>query len=126
MTFSSEAHVLTEHASQYIAQLCRQLGRRAQEQPQHAMRVEWTQTDGTIEFGWARATLRADETGLWLRAEADEEEALGHMCELITRHVEAHADEPILAAWSGLASGDAHEQRRDRMRAFHARMRRER
>jgi hypothetical protein len=122
---TSEAHVPTQNGPQYLADLCRQLEQRAQERPELDMTVEWNETDGTIELGWARGALRADETGLSLRAEADDEDPLGQVCELIARHLETHADEPIVVTWSHQGSEETHDHRRDRMRAFHARMRHE-
>jgi hypothetical protein len=115
---TSTAHIPTRNGPQYLAGLCRQL---EQERPGVEMSVEWKETDGTIDLGWARGALRADETGLSLRAEATDEDALGQVCELIARHLETHADEPIVVTWSHQGSDDDH--RRDRMRAFHARMR---
>jgi hypothetical protein len=120
---TSEAHVTTRNGPQYLAALCLQLEQRAQERARPDMTVEWKETDGTIELGWARCALRADQTGLSLRAEAEAEDALGQVCELIARHLETHADEPIVVSWSHLVSADTHDHRRDRMRAFHARMR---
>jgi hypothetical protein len=79
---TSEAHVPTQNGPQYLADLCRQLEQRAQERPEPDMTVDWNETDGTIELGWARGALRADETGLSLRAEADDEDPLGQVCEL--------------------------------------------
>jgi hypothetical protein len=123
MPLTSRAHVVTQNGPQYLADLCRQLEQRAQKRPD--VSVEWEETDGTIELGWARCALRADETGLSLRAEADDEDALVQACELIVRHLETHAHEPIVVTWSHLGPADTHDHRRDRMRAFHARMRHE-
>jgi hypothetical protein len=121
---TSEAHVPTQHGPRYLADLCRQLEQRAQEPAERDMTVEWKET-GTIELGWARGALRADETGLSVVVEADDEDALGQVCELIARHLETHADEPIVVTWSHHGSADTHDHRRNRMRAFHARMRHE-
>ena len=125
MPLTSRAHVVTQNGPQYLADLCCQLEQRAQERRERDIRVEWDETDGTIELGWARCALRADDTGLSLRAEADNEDALVQACELIARHLESHADEPIVVTWSHLGPADTHDHRRDRMRAFHARMRHE-
>jgi hypothetical protein len=121
----SEAHVPTGKGAQYLADLCRQLEQRAHERPEHDVSVRWQDLDGTIDLGWARGTLRADETGLFVLAEADDNDALEQVCELIARHLETHADEPIVVTWSHLGSSGTDDHRRDRMRAFHARMRRE-
>jgi hypothetical protein len=122
---TSEAYVATQSGSRYLAELCRGLEERAQKRPEPGMSVEWEENAGIIELGWARCTLRADETRLSLRAEADDEDALGQVCELIARHLQTHADEPLVVTWSHLGSADTRDHRRDRMRAFHARMRHE-
>jgi hypothetical protein len=118
---TSEAHVPTPHAARYLEALCRQLEQRARERPQRAIRVTLTAPEATIELGWARCTLRADATGLTLRAEGEDQGGLEQVCELVARHLETHADEPIVVAWSHLGAADSAEHRRDRMRAFHAR-----
>ena len=120
---TSEAHVPTQNGAQYLADLCRQLDQRAHERSDPDIRVDWIETDATIELGWARGTLRADETGLSVLVEADDEDALGEVCELIALHLETHVDERIVVTWSHQGSEDTHHHRRDRMRAFHARMR---
>jgi hypothetical protein len=117
---TSEGHVPTPDAAQYLEAVCRQLQQRAQERPERAIRVALEAPGATIELGWARCTLRADATGLTLRAEGEDQDALEQVCELIARHLETHADEPIVVAWSHLGSSDR-QHRRDRMRAFHAR-----
>jgi hypothetical protein len=118
---TSEAHVPTPAAARYLEALCRQLEQRARERPQRVIRVTFAAPEATIELGWARCTLRADETGLTLRAQGDDQDALEQVCELVARHLETHADAPIAVAWSHLGSTDSAEHRRDRMRAFHAR-----
>jgi hypothetical protein len=118
---ASEAHVPTPDAAPYLEALCRQFEQRAREHPQRAICVTFAAPEATIELGWARCTLRADETGLTLRAEGDDQDALEQVCELVARHLETHADKPVAVAWSHLGSSDSTEHRRDRMRAFHAR-----
>jgi hypothetical protein len=118
---TSEAHVPTRDGARYLEAVCRQLEQRAQQRPERAIRVVWATPEATIELGWARCTLRADKSGLTLRAEGEDQGALEQVCELVARHLETHADEPITVAWSHLGSSDSTEHRRDHMRAFHAR-----
>ena len=125
MLLTSQAHVVTRNGPQHLARLCRQLEQRAQERPVLDMSVEWDEMDATIEIGWGRGVLRADETGLSVHAEAEDENALDQLCELIARHLRSHADEPIVVTWSHLRSADTQGHQRDRMGAFHARMRHE-
>lgn len=121
--FTSEAHVVTQNGPRYLADVCRQLEQRVRERPGPDITVEWTDSDGTIDLGWACGVLGADKTGLSLRVEAYAEDALDQVCELIARHLETHADEPIVVTWSHQRRADPHDHRRDRMRAVHARMR---
>jgi hypothetical protein len=118
---TSHAYLPTPNGPGYLESVCRQFEERAQQRPERAIRVTLEAPEATIELGWARCTLRADATGLTLRAEGDDQDALGQVCELVARHLEAHADEPIVVAWSHLGSPDSTEHRRDQMRAFHAR-----
>jgi hypothetical protein len=120
---TSEAHVPTQNGPRYHADLCRQLEQRARERPD--ITVRWTDSDGTIDLGWARGALRADQTGPSLRAGADAKDALEQVCELIARHLETHAEEPIVVTWSHERSPGSDDHRRDRMCGFHARMRHE-
>ena len=123
MPLSTQARIPTPNALQYLAEVCRQFELRGQQRP--GVRVTRTDDEATIEFGWARSTLRADASALFLGAEAADEDALEQICELLGRHLEAHIDEPVSVAWSHRPSAESHDDRRDRMRAFHARMRAE-
>jgi hypothetical protein len=123
MRVSSEAHVSTQHGRQYLSQVTRQLEQRARAKPELGVTIERTDADATIDFGWARCALDADETSLVVRVEADDEDALGQVCELIVRHLTAHAKEPFAVTWSHHGTSDTRDDRRDRMRSFHARMR---
>jgi hypothetical protein len=117
---TSDARVLTPDGPRYLAAVCDQFEQRARQRPGNDIRVAADATEATIDLGWARCTLHADDTGLALRAEADDQDALEQACELIARHLESHADEPIEVRWSHLGSTDTAAHRRDRMRAFHA------
>ncbi len=122
----AEAQVQTEHASRYLAELCRQFEQRAEAKPELGVHVEWTDTDGTVDFGWGRCTLRADESMLALRVEASDHDGLRQVQELLSRHLEGHGEpEPLAVTWlqDGPPAADSHADRRDTMRAFHRRMR---
>ena len=121
----AEAHVQTRQARRHLAELCRALEQRAQTKRQGDVRIECTDADGTIDFGWARCSIHADETTLTLKAEADEEDALAQLCELITRHLEGHKEDELTVTWlrDGAPIVRSDTDRRNRMRAFHRRMR---
>jgi hypothetical protein len=50
--------------------------------------VEWSDTDGTLVFSWARCTMQAGPDTLTVRAEAASEENLNRIQELIARNLE--------------------------------------
>jgi cytochrome P450 len=97
---ASHAQVPTTRARRYLAQLCRhgrQLGQLslrpahghdaggAPPVPRHA---GGTSTDGVIDFGWGRCTLRATSEALTLRAEAGDQEQLQRIQDGITARLE--------------------------------------
>jgi hypothetical protein len=110
---TTEARIPTERASRYLVQLCRhanQLGRhRITRMPTHAghsmptgVTAEWSEVSGTISAGGARCTLRATEDALLLRAEADDEDALRRLQEMITRNLTRFSRrEPLSVTWQG-------------------------
>ena len=104
---TAEAHVATEIASRYLVQLCRHFdhvigpGRRedvvdqhrqasdkAQADPELRAHVEWSDTEGTVDFGWGRCTLQADTGALTLRAVGNDEASLQRVQDLIVEHLE--------------------------------------
>src|SRR3954454_5951773 len=126
MPLIAEAQLTTGHASRYLAELCRQLDHKAQANRELDVHVAWTDTDGTVDLGWGRCTMRADESTLLVRVEADDDDALRHVRELISRHLEKLADDDHLAfAWrqDGIPVADTDAERRHNMRGFHRRMR---
>jgi len=85
---ASQARVPSDRARRYLAQLCEhgeKMSHRALhhvsrggedgDSPQ-ARRAEHSDTDGIIDFGQGRCTLRATDTELLLRVEADDERHL--------------------------------------------------
>lgn len=126
MSLIAEAQVQTEHAARYLAELCGQFDERAKHKPELGVRVEWTETDGSIDFGWGRCEMRADADALAFRAEATDEDGLRQIQELVRRHLEGHGEAGgLMLAWptSGPPVADSHVEGRDKMRSFHRRMR---
>jgi uncharacterized protein len=122
----AEARLETEHASRYLVELCRRLGEKGGANPDHGVRVRWTDTQGTLDFGWARCRLSVLPGALEVRAEADDGEALAQIRELVSRHLEQHAGN-ITITWreDGVPIARTPPEGRDAMRGFHRRMRRE-
>lgn len=101
---ASQAHVATERASRYLAQLCeharkmsdpgshRSRGHRRHGdggEPPVARHVEWSQTSAVIDFGWGRCTLRASGSELALSVEAGDEQHLQRVQDAIAGRLEA-------------------------------------
>jgi len=101
---NAEAHVRTEHPDRYLVQLCRhaqqvhRLRHRPPHRPSHERvdaqpppkveHVEWSQTRGTVDFGWGRCTMQVSGSLLTLRAEATDEERLQQVQDIVTRDIE--------------------------------------
>lgn len=119
----AEAEVQTEQARRYLAEMREQFLARARAKPALGVRVEGTETETIVDFGWGRCTLRADASTLALRAEAEDAAGLDQVQELISRHLEQHGQaERLTLQWPGRTT-DSHTGRRDAMRGFHHRMR---
>ncbi|HLJ99071.1 MAG TPA: DUF2218 domain-containing protein [Streptosporangiaceae bacterium] len=96
---ASHAHVRTDRAGRYLAQLCNhggQLSRLSFHQPRShaggagpsAARSEHSGTDGVIDFGWGRCTLHATGDALMLTAEAEDPQNLQRLQDGIARRIE--------------------------------------
>jgi hypothetical protein len=97
---TSEAAVETEHPGRYLTQLCKHAsemgGNRLHRPRSHAgggeppeMRgAEWSGTEGTVTLNWGRWTMHAAPGTLTLRAEADSEENLRRIQDLVTARLE--------------------------------------
>jgi hypothetical protein len=92
---SAEANVATDRPSRYLVQLCQhveQLHDRAVkhhggEGPASDAKVEFSETEGSIDFGWARCTVRASRDTLTLHAEAPDEASLRRLQDLVGERV---------------------------------------
>ena len=127
MTLITEAGIETGNARKYLDEICRQLDARSRTKPELGVHVNWTDTAGTVDFGWGRCSMRAGKAVLELRAEAPDQDGLQQVRELITRHIEKIAgDSELPLTWhqdGAPISEDRHVDRRDAMRGFHRRMR---
>jgi hypothetical protein len=111
---TAEARVETDRPSRYLAQLCRhasQMGRHLRHRPHaHAdggappevRHVEWSDTDGIVDFEWGRCVMRATPDTLILRAEAADEESLRRIQDLITGRLgKIGRRDRLQATWQG-------------------------
>ncbi len=51
------------------------------------MMVRWSEDHGIVSFGWGQCTLHAGSGTLMLRAEADSEESLQRVQDVVARHL---------------------------------------
>lgn len=102
------AHVGTDRPERYLGQLCKHFGNKgrhlghrprahhggATPMPVPAglrpdqIRVDRSDTDGTLELPWGRCTLQARPGELVLRAEAEDEQHLRHLQDLLATHLD--------------------------------------
>src|SRR6266567_804763 len=98
---TAEAAVDTEHPSRYLVQLCTHASKMGGhvphrprshagggDQPPEMRYAEWTDTEGIVTLSWGRWTMHATPGTLTLRAEADSEENLRRIQELVTARLE--------------------------------------
>ncbi|GAA3772975.1 hypothetical protein GCM10022403_005160 [Streptomyces coacervatus] len=108
---TAEAHVPTDRPSRYLVQLCKHFSNKGShlshrprnhgggDGPDTARRhtapdidpsqisVEWSDTHGTVTLPWGTCDLRAAEGDLVLRVEADTEEDLRRLQDLLAMHL---------------------------------------
>jgi hypothetical protein len=92
---TAEAHVQTERPSRYLVQLCQHFNHKGSFLGSHRpeflrpelMNVEWSADHGTVSFGWGQCTMQAGQGVLILRAEADSEENLRRVQDVVTRNL---------------------------------------
>jgi len=122
-----EANVQTTQASEWLAELCRQFQERAATHPELGIQVAWSESHGSVDFGWGGCTLHARPDALNLRVEADQADDIERLQELVTRHVERLASgEQAAMAWSTSgepAASPRDPRRKHLMRSFHRRAR---
>jgi uncharacterized protein len=85
---TDQARVETDGASHYLVQLCRHFNDKVEARPGVQAHIEWSETDGIADFGWGRCTMQANPDALTVRAEADDEQGLQQIQELVTRVLE--------------------------------------
>jgi hypothetical protein len=102
---TAQAQVATARPSRYLVQLCKHFTHNGRHLPPHPgtdrgdehaspepqAHVEWSGTRGTVDFGWSRCTMQVTGHTLTLRAEADNEENLQRVQELVAEHLNRFA-----------------------------------
>jgi hypothetical protein len=97
---TAEARVRTEHPARYLIQLCRhasKMGGHLHHRPRshdgdggppEIRHAEWSETDGIVTLSFGQWTMHATPGELRLRAEADSEEDLRRIQDLVTARLE--------------------------------------
>jgi hypothetical protein len=109
---AAEARIATPNAGRYLALLCQhagKMGTRLHHQPRRhpgggappAIRhAECSGTDGTLALDWGRCTLHAEPGVLTLRAEADSEDNLTRIQDLIAGRLQTFGRrEQLTVTW---------------------------
>lgn len=95
---AAETTVQTTNASRYLVQLCkhatkvgqglRHLHARMSHARPEVLDVDWSDTHGTLTLSWGRCVLDADPAKLTVRVEADGEENLRRVQDLVAADLE--------------------------------------
>jgi hypothetical protein len=109
---TAEAHIPTDRPSRYLVQLCkhfankgRHLGHRPRthtlpELPPDQIQVEWTDSEGLLRLPWGQCTLRALPGTLQVRVEADDQENLERLQDLVSTHLARFSKrDPLRVEW---------------------------
>lgn len=95
---TAETTIQTTNASRYLVQLCehatkvghglRHLHTRMSHARPEVLAVDWSDTHGILTLSWGRCVLDADPTTLTVRVEADSEENLRRVQDLVAADLE--------------------------------------
>lgn len=127
---SAKAHVPTDRASRYLVQLCKHLnhqGRHLRHRPRthrpesdvgtgagagaghpaFQAQLTWDDNDATIDFGQGRCTVHAAAETLAFRADAEDEQTLHHIEQLIADHLARFSRRnPLTVCWEASEEHD--------------------
>jgi hypothetical protein len=83
--------------------------------PLEVQHVEWSDTDGTVRLNWGRWTLHATAGTLVVRAEAEDEESLRRIQDLLAKRLETIGRREHLAVtWQRPDADQLHSTREPR------------
>jgi len=88
--FVIETRVPTEHASKYIAQLCKHF--------KHKVPADYDDVSGMVDFQPGKCSLTAERDGLLMRCESEEESNLGRLKFILEDHLQRFAwrEKPVI------------------------------
>jgi hypothetical protein len=108
---AAEASVETTDASRYLVQFCTHATKigahfRSGHTRPDVLGVELSDTHGTLELSWGRCVLDADQDALTVRVEADTEEHLRGIQDIVTADLErfGHRDD-LTVRWYRVSAG---------------------
>jgi hypothetical protein len=78
---TSQATLKTEHGSKYLQQLCKHFGHKG------TLEIDYTPTEGTIVFPFGPVTLKADDSSLWIKVHAADDEGIVRAKDVVDRHL---------------------------------------
>jgi len=109
---TAEARIPTDRPGRYLVQLCKHVankGRHLTHRPRtHALpelrpdqiQVEWTDSDGTLRLPWGQCTLQAAPGTLRVYVEADDQENLERLQDLVSTHIARFSRrDPLRVTW---------------------------
>ena len=88
MNFAAEASVETPKAVRFMKALCNHFG--------HKVTAEYTEQQGTVQFGFGHCEMNADENALSFHIAADTEENFNRVKSVIASHLERFSGEDAL------------------------------
>ncbi|WP_078651244.1 DUF2218 domain-containing protein [Streptomyces xylophagus] len=109
---TAEAQIATERPTRYLVQLCKHFankGHHLTHRPRtHTLpdlrpdqiQVEWTDSDGMLRLPWGQCTLQATPGTLRVHIEAEDQENLGRLQDLVTTHIGRFSRrDPLRVEW---------------------------
>lgn len=118
---TAEARIPTDRPSRYLVQLCKHFANKGRhlthhprahtlpELPPDQIQVEWTDSDGTLRLPWGQCILQALPGRLRVHVEADDQENLERLQDLVSSHIGRFSRrDPLRVEWrSAEATVDA-------------------
>ncbi|MEV0173140.1 DUF2218 domain-containing protein [Streptomyces sp. NPDC050803] len=129
MPITAEARVLTDRPGRYLTQLCKHFsnkGRHLGHRPRshsgadhrtpgldpEQIHVEWSDTHGVLRLPWGTCAMDAEPGALVLRVEADDEEGLRRLQELLAAHIGRFGRrEELRVDWQGSGTATPEPER---------------
>lgn len=115
-TLTAEAHIQTTKAGRYLVQLCQHATKfshrlrhlHTTHQRPEVLDVDWSDTHGVLNLSWGKCTVDASPAGLTVRVEADNEENLRRVQDIVTADLERFGRrDRVAVAWQLVRTDEA-------------------